>query len=116
VLLSPLSVETVNTIKIMTTTLLHPVEANGTSLKGYVTASFNKLVEVFGEPSLNDPPSNYEKVTREWVLGFPCGTVATIYNWKNYGTDPLDHEDYQWHIGGHTSSAVELVLDAIGNK
>jgi hypothetical protein len=101
----------------MKTTQLHISAVDGTSLKGEILISYNKLVEVFGKPSLNDPPSEHEKVTREWILGFPCGTVATIYNWKNYGDEPEDHEDYAWHIGGHTSSAVELVRDAIyGNK
>jgi hypothetical protein len=96
---------------------LSPSSANGTSLKGHVTVSFDKLVETFGLPCYDVPPSQLDKVTREWILGFPCGTVATIYNWKNYGVDPLDCRDYDWHIGGHTSSAVELVRDAIyGNK
>lgn len=88
---------------------------NGTSLKGYVTTTYNKLVEVFGTPCLNDPPSEYEKVTTEWCLKFPCDTVATIYNWKNYGFDPAPHENYQWHIGGYSSEAVSLVLEALKN-
>ena len=101
----------------MKTTHLHFSAVDGTSLKGEILISFNKLVEVFGEPTFMIDPSSQDKVTREWILGFPCGTVATIYNWKNYGDEPEDHEDYAWHIGGHTTSAVELVRDAIyGNK
>jgi hypothetical protein len=87
---------------------------NGSSLRGYVTTTFNKLVETFGAPCLNDPPSELEKVTTEWILRFPCGTLATIYNWKNYGVDPAPNEDYRWHIGGHTSDCAALVQDALG--
>jgi hypothetical protein len=86
----------------------------GTCLRGYVHTSFNKLVETFGSPCLNDPPSEYSKITTEWMLCFPCGTVATIYNWKNYGYDPAPDEDYCWHIGGHTADAKALVMDELG--
>ena len=87
---------------------------DGTCLRGRVSATFNQLVNAFGAPCLNDPPSRYEKVTTEWKLRFPCGTVATIYNWKNYGYQPADDEYYLWHIGGYTSDVQALVMDELG--
>lgn len=96
-------------------TIKRTANINGTSLKGTIKTTYNRLVEVFGQPCLNDPPSTMEKVTTEWCLEFPCGTVATIYNWKNYGTDPAPHEDYEWHVGGYEYQAFVLVSDALKN-
>jgi hypothetical protein len=76
-------------------------EANGTSLQGYVEAYYHQLVEVFGEPE-----GGGDKTTVEWVLSFEDGTVATIYDWKEYET-PTDL--YRWHIGGRNSRSVNLV-------
>ena len=87
---------------------------DGTCLRGRVSATFNQLVDAFGAPCLNDPPSRYEKVTTEWRLRFPCGTIASIYNWKNYGYQPADDEHYEWHIGGHSNTVKALVMDALG--
>ena len=92
-------------------------QVNGTSLKGYVKTTFNKLVATFGAPCLNDNPFNggdYEKVTIEWCLRFTDGTIATIYDWKRYGSPLADDQEYEWHIGGHVASAVALVKDELG--
>lgn len=88
-------------------------QINGTSLKGYVRTTFAKLVETFGSPCLNEGPCQFEKVNIEWCLRFSDGTIATIYNWKCYGWQPLNNE-YDWHIGGHNSNAVELVKQELG--
>lgn len=79
---------------------------NGTSLKGYVTATYAELVATFGEPEAGG-----DKTTAEWALEFEDGTVATIYDWKTYET-PMD--TYAWHIGGHDYMAVERVYEAMG--
>ena len=89
-------------------------QVNGTSLKGYVKTTFNKLVETFGAPCLNEGPCQYEKVNIEWCLRFSDGTIATIYNWKCYGWQPAPDQEYEWHIGGHVASAVALVKDELG--
>jgi hypothetical protein len=89
-------------------------QVNGTCLKGYVKTTFNKLVATFGEPCLNEGASEYEKVTIEWKLRFSDGTIATIYDWKCFGWQPLGDRMYEWHIGGHDSKAVELVKEELG--
>lgn len=89
-------------------------KANGTSLRGHVTATLADLIETFGEPmrtSFGD-----DKTTVEWVLVFEnedeADTVATIYDWKNEGT-PKFHEVFEWNIGGKDYDAVIKVHDAL---
>jgi hypothetical protein len=36
--------------------------------------------------------------------------LATIYDWK---LNSVPHEEYQWHIGGHSTAAVELVQSVV---
>lgn len=79
-------------------------DVHGTHLQGYITAYFHQLVEVFGEPTYGG-----DKVTAEWMLTFEDGTIATIYDWKEYAT-PMG--EYRWHIGGHSPAAVWAVIDA----
>jgi hypothetical protein len=80
-------------------------ECNGTHLQGYITTDYATLVATFGE-SLGGG----DKTTQEWVLVGEDGTVATIYDWK-WGTTPL--HKCEWHIGGLSYKAVELVQDAM---
>ena len=79
--------------------------ANMTSLQGYITTDYATLVETFGE-SLGAG----DKTTQEWILVGEDGTVATIYDWKQYST-PM--HKCEWHIGGRDYKAVELVQDAL---
>lgn len=80
-------------------------DINGTCLQGYVETTYARIVEVFGEPT-----SGGDKTTAEWDITFDDGTVATIYDWKEYST-PKGY--YDWHIGGHSKWAVELVTNLI---
>ena len=85
----------------------------GTSLQGYIFASYDELVNVFGRPSVGpDKPSGDEKVTCEWNLEFEDGTVVTIYDWKEY-TGKTPRGRYEWHIGGRSRSAERLVQEAL---
>ena len=91
------------------------VNTGGTSLQGEITCDYNKLVELFGEPSGSD---GY-KSDAEWEIEFEDGVVATIYNWKdgkNYcGEDEgLDVEDIRnWHVGGFSKTAFTNILKVI---
>ena len=77
------------------------VNINGTSLVGYVTTTYNKLVNLFG-----DPCTDYDKSTAHWNIQAQDGTVATIYDYKEYSTPT---SMYRWHIGGHSEKALQLV-------
>ena len=83
-------------------------DMGGTSLQGYVDGQvgFPRLVEIFGEPL-----GAGDKTLAEWVVRFEDGTIATIYDWKNYG---MRREDVtSWHIGGHDKRAADLINDLI---
>jgi hypothetical protein len=80
--------------------------ASGTSLQGTIAITYDRLVKAFGEP--NGSPG--DKTNSEWILKFPDGTIATIYDWKLSQT-PKDL--YDWHIGGHSKKAVSAVLKAV---
>lgn len=83
-------------------------DANMTSLQGYMPARYDQLVAVFGEPE-----GSGDKTTAEWCLAFEDGTVATIYDWKEYET-PMGL--YSWHIGGMSNLAVARVQQAFRQR
>tara|TARA_R110000787_G_scaffold280990_1_gene392068 strand:+ start:532 stop:921 length:390 start_codon:yes stop_codon:yes gene_type:complete len=90
------------------------VNINGTCLQDYIDTSYDVLVNLFGEPNESD---GY-KVDWEWQVQFKCGTVASIYNWKNgpnyCGEAGVGcHQVKQWHVGGFEQRAVRLVEQAI---
>lgn len=92
----------------------------GTSLQGYLRVPFSRVVEVFGEPGKGD---DY-KVAFEWRIEFEDGTVATIYDWKSTSLyddksapspEALRASEFSdWHIGGNSKRAVELVKTTVG--
>ena len=49
-----------------------------TSLQGKITTTYDKLVEVFGEPTMTDA-SPYEKVNAQWMLEFKVPFVDPEY-------------------------------------
>lgn len=80
------------------------------ALQGYVRAGYARLVELLGEPIDGDAE---DKVTTEWVLVFngPAGerVVASLYDWKEYSLRCREVTSYDWHVGGTSKRAVELV-------
>ena len=90
------------------------ISCNMSCLQGYITADYDRFVELFGEPTIGDE----YKIDAEWIVEFDNGTVATIYNWKN-GRNYLGHEGdpveviTDWHIGGYNRQAVSLIEDVL---
>ena len=79
-------------------------DTNGTYLQGYLPATFEDLEAVFGESA-----GAGDKTTQEWSLKFADGTVATIYDWKEYDTP---RGLYKWHVGGASKQALVRVRQA----
>lgn len=78
---------------------------SGTSLQGYVSTTYDTLKDAFGMHHYDGG----DKTNVTWVLLID-GVLATIYDWKE---DRVPHEEYQWHIGGHSTEAVELVQSVV---
>jgi len=83
---------------------------NMTGLRGYVTANYGELCEVFGKPDCGPDDHNLDKSTCEWHLKFEDGHVATIYDYK-VGYTPIG--PYEWHIGGHDNIVVHRIVEMI---
>jgi hypothetical protein len=87
----------------------------GSSLRGYVSTTYYNLVEKFGEPIQY---GEGDKVTVEWVIEFMNEETyeleyATIYDWKQY-EEGTPYDLYNWHIGGYSQNAVELINAVMG--
>lgn len=90
--------------------------ASTVGLQGYITISYDELVEKLGEPSSD---GDGYKVDAEWYITFDDDTFATIYNYKdgvNYnGTSGLRvSEITDWHIGGSNETAKHRVHELFG--
>ena len=83
-------------------------DTNGTYFQGYLLATFEDLEAVFGESE-----GAGDKTTQEWSLRFADGTVATIYDWKEYDT-PCGL--YDWHVGGVSEQALVRVQQAFSQN
>jgi hypothetical protein len=82
------------------------INASGTGLVGYITTTYDKLVEELGEPD-----TDYDKSTVHWTIQAPDGTVATIYDWKT-GCTPR-HTEYAWHVEGHKARKALLLVEFV---
>ncbi len=94
------------------------IKTSGSSLIGYVEATYEELIEAFGEPTYKEPFDG-SKVSTEWNLEFEHQdgkyVVATIYDWKMYdgGTACRSGEKFEWHVGGFEYEALELVEEEL---
>ena len=85
------------------------VNADGTSLQGFITCSYDTLCEVFGMPMNGD---GY-KTRAEWEGKTSDGTVFTIYDWKE---EQRIGDVTNWHIGGRDSNSVRVVHEIVNDS
>ena len=85
---------------------------NMTCLRGYVCATYDEIVSVFGDPTFN--ASGDGKVSTEWEIDSDDGLV-TIYDWKEYddGETCRSGRTYEWHIGGGNDWATYFIADRL---
>lgn len=91
---------------------------NGTSLQGYMKASYDDLVKAFGEPDFDSTrDGESDKVHTQWALEFENAEgdmiIATIYDWKEDSAYNSRVGEYNWHIGGNSYDAVSAVYDFV---
>ena len=88
-------------------------EHNGSSFhNGEVRTTIHDLVGVLGEPS-DYENSGEDKVNIMWA-GKLDGIPFTVYDWKEYRVLEED-EDVTFHIGTHSPSDSQLVLNWLIN-
>ena len=94
----------------------------GTSKKGEIEATYDQLVKVLGEPTLDeerDPYSGDGKTNVEWVFRDLDGEHFTIYDWKTYDINYTKNKLNTWSVGSKVSpftfivDFVEAALDRI---
>lgn len=85
-----------------------------TSLQGYVSATYNEIVEVFGVPTY-DTPSGDDKVNTEWEMYDEYAGPVRIYDWKDYDGGELSRsgQPYRWHIGGNSQRACDFIANRL---
>jgi hypothetical protein len=96
------------------------IKTSGSSLVGYVEATYEELIEVFGEPTYKEP-SGDGKVTTEWNLEFETTdntkpyVVGTIYDWKMHddGAACRSGDVFKWNVGGFKYDALDLIEEQL---
>ena len=83
-------------------------DVSGTSLMGHVAATYDELVEVFGQPI----DFEVDKTYNEWRVQLEGHTV-TVYD---YHADGRSIEGYKWHVGGFEPIAVDLVEERLAGQ
>jgi hypothetical protein len=106
--------KTIETIEQFTIT---PVEGIwGTCLQGYISATRDQLVTVFGQPG--DGDGGY-KFFFDWAIEIKgnnkAGITAMIYDWKYDQVFPAG-EKIEWNIGGYSREAVDAVSAALQSQ
>jgi hypothetical protein len=95
------------------------VNADGTSLQGYIEADYYTLVRLFGSPD----PGDEHKTQVEWafeVYDENIGSVVvTIYDWKQgdcylgEGNGIPPEAVTTWNVGGYSSAAYHRLNDLL---
>lgn len=88
-----------------------------TSLQGYVTASFARLKQLFGEPM--PIVEGDGKVSTQWVLMGSDGSAINVYDYKEtdlYSRNlPNIHQfraksSYDWHVGAQNKTGADRFI------
>ena len=101
---------------------VNEIGKNGSSLKGYVNTTYDKLVAILGKPSYTDADP-YAKGSCEWNLTVKVEDPydsddytyedISIYSWK-YGCIPV--EECSWNVGGFSFEAEEIAQTILDNS
>ena len=85
------------------------IDTSGTKLVGSLQGTTRtELLVSFGKPI----DRHGDKTNWEWQILFPCGTVATVYDWKRDATGLWDFAGV-WHVGGKSIEALHKVNETL---
>jgi len=82
--------------------------SHGTSLQGYINATYSQLIELLGKPTY-DKPSGDNKIQLEWVVEFN-DNFFTIYDWKTGSREYTENELMKFNVGG-TTNAFDFIQE-----
>jgi len=78
------------------------------SLKGTITAGYDELIKILGEPTFEGGPET--KINYEWAVNYK-GDYFYIYDWKVAPEWAKAKNEYEWHVGGeHNASEFIFAL------
>jgi hypothetical protein len=78
---------------------------NGSHMLGYIRASYDHLVELFGEPNGSETDKTHNSWDIEFTIYDKKGNVedtvyCNLYDWKEVDHTISQRGKYDWHIGG----------------
>ncbi|MDD3182656.1 MAG: hypothetical protein PHD48_07640 [Alphaproteobacteria bacterium] len=88
----------------------------GTCYRATIEASYQDLVDIWGEPSKGDE----YKIEAEWVIRPTRDTAIIIYNYKNSRAYDYNYPEItavrEWHVGGHRADVVDRLLKMMAGR
>ncbi len=91
---------------------------NGSHLLRYIRASYEQLVELFGEPN----GGSCDKTHNRWKIQFTIYTkkgkvedtvYCDLYDWKEVDHTISQRGEYNWHVGGVDPRAESMISDLL---
>lgn len=85
---------------------LNAPEIAGSSFKGFLYTTYDRLIDVLGKPTY-DEPSGDNKTQVEWVVEYKGkygSGVFTIYDWKTYDREYTETQLDVFNVGGVESA------------
>lgn len=72
------------------------------SLKGTITAGYDELIYILGEPTFEGGPET--KINYEWAVNYK-GDYFYIYDWKVAPEWAKSQPEYEWNVGGENNAS-----------
>lgn len=99
------------------------IDVEGVDLQGYVSTTYQKLVDTFGDPTIGSDMSD-----AEWVLQFKVPhndegyseeveyVAATVHKVDEWDEDNIPDGIYKWHVSGFDEDALDCVKEVLGEE
>ena len=95
----------------ITYTVDNEADVHGTSKKLTIKASYDKLVDLFGEP--DRPYAEGEHARVNWTLSFSDGYTLSIYDWNE---EVPVYQVTSWNVAARTFMAAGRIYDILAGK
>lgn len=85
-------------------------EAAKTTFEGYVNSTYAQLLDLFGEPVINDPKS---RVKAEWNIVFDDKTIVSIYD---YMESSMPTWPYEYRVAATHARGLKYIQQIVGKN